>query len=499
MLADKIRYHREALHLSQTALAEWMGVPYQSVVLWEGNQAKPTNEQIETLAKLFGVSKEYLQAENVPVAEPAPATVVTQPVAPKPTTVTASPEVVAPASEVEKTITQPTATTNTVAVEVKNDIQPKPIDAYSAVVKEMAEKEKEKKKNSKFKVIIGACVAVIAILLGVIFFVIPRVTKPAEDVPLTAEQIYQKISPSVVEITAESDTMTSTGTGFFYDDGGTVVTNYHVIEDCQTAIITLADGSTYDVVSVLGYDEDRDIAILSTECKNSKPLSVRTSAASTGESVYVLGSSLGLTGSLSSGIVSAVDREVEGNVYLQTTAPISSGNSGGPLVDGKGKVIGIVCASFDDGQNLNLAIPINDLKSITTDEPISLEELFPENAADVEWLSDYRFQYYDDEDVYVLLFQLSDVYEDPVSASGTVDIKVVNDYGSTVYKGTHRFSSSDFEEWYYGDEEMYLCTIYIAPEQITEGSTKNGTCYFEVSGSGFAFDECDCDIDDLPT
>ena len=67
MLADKIRYHREALHLSQTALAEWMGVPYQSVVLWEGNQAKPTNEQIETLAKLFGVSKEYLQAENVPV------------------------------------------------------------------------------------------------------------------------------------------------------------------------------------------------------------------------------------------------------------------------------------------------------------------------------------------------------------------------------------------------------------------------------------------------
>ena len=384
--------------------------------------------------------------------------------------------------------------------------QVKSTEAASEIAKEKAEKEIEKKKNSKFKVVIIICSIVIAILLGAILFFVLRKppetetpTAPTVKEELTAEDIYEMISPSVVEINAESDVMESTGTGFFFDDEGTVVTNYHVIEDCQVAYITLADGSTYDVISVLGYDMDRDIAVLETDCRDSEPLPIRTSAVSTGEKVYALGSSLGLTGSLSDGIISAVDREVEGYTYLQTTAPISSGNSGGPLVDSEGEVIGIVCASFVEGQNLNLAIPINDLDAISLDENITLEELFPVVVSEVEWLSDYRFQYYDDEDVYVLLFQLSDVSEVPLSASGSVDILIVNDYGETVYSNTHRFTESNFEEWiYYGTDEMYLCTIYIAPEDIVEGDTANGTCYFEVSGDGFYFEECSYDVDDLP-
>jgi hypothetical protein len=87
------------------------------------------------------------------------------------------------------------------------------------------------------------------------------------------------------------------------------------------------------------------------------------------------------------------------------------------------------------------------------DEDITLEELFeevPVEVAEVEWLSDYRFEYYADEDTYVLLFRLSDRYDDTVSASGTVRIKVLND-DQIVYEQNHRFTEYNFEEWYYGD------------------------------------------------
>lgn len=136
------------------------------------------------------------------------------------------------------------------------------------------------------------------------------------------------------------------------------------------------------------------------------------------------------------------------------------------------------------------------------DEDITLEELFeeiPVEVAEVEWLSDYRFEYYADEDTYVLLFRLSDRYDDPVSASGTVRIKVLNDDDQIVYEQNHRFTEYNFEEWYYGDTSMYLATIYIDPTEIQAGSTADGTCYFEVSGDGFYFDPCSCYVDDLPT
>ena len=175
-----------------------------------------------------------------------------------------------------------------------------------------------------------------------------------ENESMSAEDIYSYVSPSVVEITGESFEGISTGTGFFYDDKGTVITNYHVIENCQTAEITLSDGDSYKVKKVLGYDSDIDIAILSTACKESTPLSFRTTTVKTGETVYAIGSSLGLTSSLSDGIVSAVNRKINGNTYIQTTAPVSHGNSGGPLVDTSGKVIGIICAYLENGQNLNL-------------------------------------------------------------------------------------------------------------------------------------------------
>lgn len=466
MLGDKIRQLRKLNHMSQEELAEKLDVSRQSISLWENNQTQPTIENIVVLSKLLGVSTDELLSANTLAAE-----------GPESSCTTVTPVAIS-ASEVNS---KSNAT------------------ASSAVIRDSNTTSQTRTKQKK--------TLLIAIPIFVLFLIIGGVAVRlftngfgGADSELSAEEIYNKISPSVVEIYAESATESSTGTGFFLDNQGTVVTNYHVIENCQTAKITLANGSSYQVTAVKGYDANRDIAILSTKCITSTPLSIRKTSVNTGEKVYAIGSSLGLTGSLSDGIISAVNREVEGNTYIQTTAPISQGNSGGPLVDAKGQVVGIVCASFTDGQNLNLAIPIAEVNKISLNNSIALDQLFPEAKREVEWISDWRFQYYADEDTYVLLFQLADKDEVPMSASGTVEIRIVNDDNVTVYSKIHNFTAANFEEWIYDDtDEMYLATIYISPQSITNGSTEYGTVYFEAYGDGYGFEECTVSVFDLPT
>ena len=96
------------------------------------------------------------------------------------------------------------------------------------------------------------------------------------------------------EIHANSSNKESTGTGFFLDNQGTVVTNYHVIEGCDSVNIQLYNGKTYVADKVLGHSKNKDIAILSTKCTTSVPLQIRKSNVKTGETVYAIGSSLGL-------------------------------------------------------------------------------------------------------------------------------------------------------------------------------------------------------------
>ena len=204
-------------------------------------------------------------------------------------------------------------------------------------------------------------------------------------VKLSAEEIYEKVASSVVTINAVSQSSSSSGTGFFCENGSTIVTNYHVIKDCSIASITLSNGKEYDVLTVLGYDEEKDIAILKVDYKNGQPLDIRTSDVKTGETVYAIGNPLGfLGGSLSEGIVSTAKREIEGQIYIQTTASVTHGNSGGPLIDSYGNVIGIVSAGFGDGLDLNLAIPIARVNEISISTPMTLHEIVVE-----KYFSDY--------------------------------------------------------------------------------------------------------------
>ena len=200
-----------------------------------------------------------------------------------------------------------------------------------------------------------------------------------EGKKMTGEEVYNLANPSTVEIIAViSDQYGSLGTGFYIDDHGTIVTNYHVIDQAKSAIIRTSDGTEYNIDGVTGYDTEMDLAILTTSATNTVPLEQRTGEVNTGEKVYALGNSQGYQGTFTEGIVSQAKREEKGHTYIQHSAPITNGNSGGPLLDEEGKVIGINNWVRTDGQNLNFAIPIAEVANISIDGNLSLEQVYEE-------------------------------------------------------------------------------------------------------------------------
>lgn len=324
---------------------------------------------------------------------------------------------------------------------------------------------------------------------------------------MSAEDIYYNYANSVVEITATADGAMSTGTGFFCDEAGTVITNYHVIETCAEAYITLLDGTTYDVKQVKAYSAEKDIAILATDCTDGIPLKFRTTSVLTGEKVYALGSSLGLTSTLSEGIVSCAQRWMNETVYIQTTAPISPGNSGGPLFDKYGNVIGINTLTMLDGQNLNFAIPIGRALSMETETPTTLEKMFTREsqaAGRVKKLANWSIQYVgaeeseSGEDQFMLQFQLRDKADAIVHAGGRVEMKIVNDLGVTVYEKTLIFAAEDIVQVSnrLGDFEFMAVSFDMA--DVTPGDAYSGMLHFTVRGIDYTFDPCEIYINYLP-
>lgn len=195
----------------------------------------------------------------------------------------------------------------------------------------------------------------------------------------TPEDLYAAISPAVAEITVYVyDEPFSLGSGFFIDDRGTLVTNYHVIEGGDAAVATTEDGREHSVTRLLAFDSALDLALLQVDVEDNAYLELSTSGVRTGEDIYALGSSLGLTSTFSSGIVSTASREQDGISYIQITAPISHGNSGGPLVDEHGQVVGVNTMTLTEGQNLNFAIDIKELDRLDRSNPMTMTEYYDE-------------------------------------------------------------------------------------------------------------------------
>lgn len=208
---------------------------------------------------------------------------------------------------------------------------------------------------------------------------------------LSVGAIYQKANTGVVEITATSNAMQgdstfpfgeqqggtqqAQGSGFVYDAAGHVITNYHVVQGATSLEVTLADGSTYDA-TVVGTDPSTDLAVLKVEAPTSNlhPLALADSSdVAVGDGVVAIGSPYGLEETVTSGIVSALGRTIEStNGYsipgtIQTDAAINHGNSGGPLLELSGKVIGVTSQiESESGGNtgVGFAIPSNTVRPV---------------------------------------------------------------------------------------------------------------------------------------
>ncbi len=174
--------------------------------------------------------------------------------------------------------------------------------------------------------------------------------------PMTPVEIGEYADSRVVTV----HTDIGTGTGFFIDDQGTLVTNYHVIEYATSIYVTMTDGAIYPVNRVINFAEKYDIAILHAEISGNKYFEM-TDNITKGENVYAIGCPLGfLQDTLTSGIISATSREIGLIDCIQTNADITDGNSGGPLLNQYGEVIGINSYGFNvnGASGLNLAIKI---------------------------------------------------------------------------------------------------------------------------------------------
>ena len=199
---------------------------------------------------------------------------------------------------------------------------------------------------------------------------------------LSANQIYELACKQVVGISTTVTgynlfgQMTSnavSGTGFIISEDGYILTNNHVVDGAKEVTVKLYDGSEYAAEVVGTEGRDSDVAVLKIEAKGLTPVTMGSSDdMKVGDKIYVVGNPLGeLTYTMTSGIVSALDREIatdrNTNINMfQLDAAVNAGNSGGPVYDSHGRVLGIVTAKYQSTgiEGLGFAIPINDAAAI---------------------------------------------------------------------------------------------------------------------------------------
>ena len=196
----------------------------------------------------------------------------------------------------------------------------------------------------------------------------------AQFIPAYADAGFSS-NPDAIEQAAKSvlmlqvfdsnDKEIGTGSGFVAFNNRTIITNYHVIDGADWMIANSDDGYQYMVTKVLIADEEKDIAICGFMSPTDlQPLEFNTEGElKRAESIVAIGSPIGITNTVSLGNISALYKD-DGVSWIQFTAPISHGSSGGALFDNEGKIIGVTSASYIDTQNLNLAVHISEVESL---------------------------------------------------------------------------------------------------------------------------------------
>jgi serine protease Do len=198
-----------------------------------------------------------------------------------------------------------------------------------------------------------------------------KATAPAAQ---TAADLAETIRPSLVKITQLGREGTDgIGSGFIVSADGLIATNLHVIGEARRLQIEMHDGKTHDVIEVHASDNHLDLALLKINAKGLKPLPLGDSSqVRQGDPIVAMGAPEGLGFSIVQGVLSAT-RDIDGQEMLQVAVPIEKGNSGGPLLDMQGQVLGLLTLKSLKTDNLGFAMPVNELKKlIETPNPVPM-------------------------------------------------------------------------------------------------------------------------------
>lgn len=213
----------------------------------------------------------------------------------------------------------------------------------------------------------------------------------AEDSALLPDEqntiaVFQEVAPSVVFITSKAirqgffftdtyEVPAGSGSGFIWDNRGHIVTNFHVVENASALTVTLSDHSSSEA-EIVGVEPSKDIAVLRINVPNGKLRPVRAGSSASlqvGQKVLAIGNPFGLDQTLTTGVVSALGREIKASNgrtiqdVIQTDAAINPGNSGGPLLDSKGRLIGINTAIYStsgSSAGIGFAVPVNTVNRV---------------------------------------------------------------------------------------------------------------------------------------
>ena len=199
---------------------------------------------------------------------------------------------------------------------------------------------------------------------------------PNKELPKDIALIAKKIRPSIVVVTQEGreGKTVGTGTGFVISENGLIATCAHVIGESRLIKVRFDDGNEYKVEQIFASDRKLDLAILKINAKDLKPLQVeRTQISEQGAEVIAMGNPQGLEFSIVRGIISGI-RKIDNQSLIQIAIPIEPGNSGGPLMNDKGNVCGILNMKSAITENLGFAIPIENLIKIkNAPNPVTMD------------------------------------------------------------------------------------------------------------------------------
>jgi regulator of sirC expression with transglutaminase-like and TPR domain len=216
-------------------------------------------------------------------------------------------------------------------------------------------------------------------------FLLSNLSAPADEPALSVADLAKKTRPSVVvvSVAGRDAGQQALGTGFVISADGLVATNLHVIGEARPISVRSADGKTRQVTEIRAWDRALDLAVVKVEGKDLVPLELGNSDdLEAGDAIVVMGNPLGLTHSVVSGVLSE-QRDIDGRRMLQIAMPVEPGNSGGPVLDHQGRVVGIVTMKSRVTENLGFALPINLLRPLLEKpNPVPMEKWLTIGAID---------------------------------------------------------------------------------------------------------------------